>query len=206
MTSAAALPARREKGWTLRRYDDSAVGPTYGSAVGFTYVGLLLAIALAGTALAGGGVLWSKDAQREQEMELLFVGQQFKQAIAAYYETAPAGQRHKFPDKLEDLVHDKRWPATRRHLRKVYFDPMTKSREWGIVKGPGGGIAGIHSLSDVVPVKRTGFPDGLGELARAKTYRDWRFVYAASGGDAGARVPAPKAPEPKAPSTGTEGN
>ena len=51
---------------------------------GFTYVGLLLAVALAGVALAAAGTLWSTVAQRDRELELLFVGDQYRRAIGSY--------------------------------------------------------------------------------------------------------------------------
>jgi type II secretory pathway pseudopilin PulG len=174
---------------------------------GFTYVGLLLAIALAGAALAGFGVLWSKDAQREREIELLFVGEQFRDAIAAYYEKAPAGQRHRFPEKLDDLVQDKRWPVTRRHLRKIFVDPMTNSRDWGLVKTPGG-IVGVHSLSGAVPLKRAGFSDELADFAAAKTYRDWRFVHVVVGAAPGGPSPGaqPASPRQVAAQPNADGN
>jgi type II secretory pathway pseudopilin PulG len=147
------------------------------NARGFTYVGLLLAIALAGTALALAGTFWSTDARREKELELLFVGDQFRQAIAAYYDEVPAGQAHRFPAQLEDLLQDRRWPTTRRHLRRIYLDPMTGKRDWGLVQGTGGGIAGVYSKSEAAPLKRADFPDAYASFATAKDYREWRFAY-----------------------------
>ena len=44
---------------------------------GFTYVGLLIAVALMGVGLAAYGELYSHAAQREKEAELLFIGGQF---------------------------------------------------------------------------------------------------------------------------------
>jgi type II secretory pathway pseudopilin PulG len=38
---------------------------------GFTYVGLLLAVALAGVALAAAGTLWSTTSKRDKEREIL---------------------------------------------------------------------------------------------------------------------------------------
>src|SRR5438093_8240525 len=52
---------------------------------GFTYIGLLIAIALMGLGLAAYGELYSHAAQRDKEAELLFVGTQFRDAIASYY-------------------------------------------------------------------------------------------------------------------------
>ena len=154
-------------------------------ARGFTYVGLLLVVALAGVALAGAGTLWSTATRRDREAELLFVGEQIQRAITSYYDQGPAGVKQ-FPAKLEDLLQDRRFPATRRHLRKVFVDPVTGLREWGVVRGPGGGITGVFSLSEASPIKRAEFPPAFQQFAGAKTYRDWRFVYGQSGAAPGA--------------------
>jgi type II secretory pathway pseudopilin PulG len=63
---------------------------------GFTYVGLLLAVALAGVALAAAGMLWSTTAKRDKEAELLFVGDQFRRAIARLRGT-PGAKRTRAP-------------------------------------------------------------------------------------------------------------
>ncbi|MFN0301113.1 MAG: hypothetical protein ACKVQU_12275 [Burkholderiales bacterium] len=154
-------------------------------ARGFTYVGLLLVVALAGVALAGAGTLWSTATHRDREAELLFVGEQIQRAITTYYDQGPVGVKQ-FPAKLEDLLQDRRFPTTRRHLRKVFVDPVTGLREWGIVRGPGGGITGVFSLSEASPIKRAEFPPAFQQFASAKTYRDWRFVYGQTGATPGA--------------------
>ena len=151
-------------------------------ARGFTYVGLLLLVAMSSAALAAAGSLWSIDARREKEADLLFIGEQFTDAIAAFRERTPAGQMQRFPRSLDELVEDKRWPTTRRHLRQIYVDPMTASREWGLVKDPAGGILGVHSLSNATPLKRGGFPPEREDFAVAANYQEWRFVYVAPAG------------------------
>jgi len=45
-----------------------------------------------------------------------------------------------------------RW---RRHLRRLYPDPITNSAERGLVKAPDGGVMGVYSLSEQ-PVLKTG--------------------------------------------------
>ncbi len=161
---------------------------------GFTYIGLLLAVALAGVALAAAGTLWSTETQREREADLLFAGDQYRRAITAYYETVPAGQARRFPQTLEDLLQDKRWPTNRRHLRRLYVDPITGTREWGIVRGPGETITGVYSLSTAKPLKRANFPKDYQQFTDAKAYSEWRFLYTASGS-----APAPGAAAAAAP-------
>jgi len=146
---------------------------------GFTYIGLLLLVAMLGAGLAGAGTLWSTESRREKEAELLFVGEQYRQAIAAFRNRTPAGQQPRFPRNLEELLDDRRWPTTRRHLRKLFADPVTGTREWGFVRTPGGEITGAHSLSDRQPMKRGGFTEVQAEFQDAATYADWRFVYQA---------------------------
>jgi type II secretory pathway pseudopilin PulG len=152
---------------------------------GFTYIGLLLLVAITSAGLAAAGSLWSIDSRREKEAELLFIGAQFTAAIAAYRDRTPAGQQQRFPQRLEDLLEDKRWPTTRRHLRRVFFDPMRGTREWGLVPAPGGGIMGVYSLAEGAPLRRDGFPADFADFVTATSYRDWRFTYAARPGPQG---------------------
>lgn len=143
---------------------------------GFTYLGVLLSVALMGVILGNVGTLWSVAAKREKEAQLLFVGDQFRQAITSYYESTPTGQAQRLPASLEDLIEDRRWPTVRRHLRQVYIDPMTGTRQWGIVRGPGETIAGVYSHSTGTPLKRANFPRAYEHFAQAKSYGDWQFT------------------------------
>lgn len=155
---------------------------------GYTYIGLLFLVAVMGITLAAAGMVWRVQAQREHEAELMFIGRQFTAAIARYYENTPAGQRPGFPSKLEDLLDDRRWPVPKRHLRRIFIDPMTGTTEWGLVRtpAPDNRIMGVYSLSKDTPMKQVGFgwPYDAGDLAdftSALTYRDWRFIYVAPG-------------------------
>jgi type II secretory pathway pseudopilin PulG len=161
---------------------------------GFTYLGLLLAVALLGSGLAATGSLWSVHAQREREAELLFAGDQIRQAVKRYYEDVPLGQRHRFPQRLDDLLLDRRWPTVRRHLRRIYLDPVTGA-DWVLVPAPGGGILGVHSRSTAIPLKRQGFGRLDEAFEDAATLADWRFVYRVAEEDATA---APQAAAPGA--------
>jgi type II secretory pathway pseudopilin PulG len=159
---------------------------------GFTYVGLLLAVALAGVALGAAGTLWSTAALRDKEAELLFVGDQFRRAIGSYYEGTPGAKR--YPLKLEDLLEDKRVGVTRRHLRRLYADPMTGQRDWELVRLPDGQIVGVHSRAQGRPMKVANFPPRDESFANAASYRDWVFAHAPQGGGGGAKPAAPAAP------------
>ncbi len=143
---------------------------------GFTLLGLMIAIGVMGAGLAAYGELASHAAQREKEQELLFIGNQFRQAIAAYYERSPGGAKT-LPKKLEDLLEDKRYPMPQRYLRKLYADPITGKPEWGLVPGPDGGIMGVRSLSEDAPIKTGGFAPRDITLSEAGRYSDWTFSY-----------------------------
>lgn len=146
---------------------------------GFGYLLVLFAIAAMGLLLAGTGQVWHTTAQREKEAELLFVGGQFANAIAAYHESTPgstAGAAKQYPPTLQDLLADKRFPMPRRHLRQIYRDPMTGSAEWGLIKA-GDRIVGVHSLSADKPL-RTDFSGRYRRyetFANAMRYDQWVF-------------------------------
>jgi type II secretory pathway pseudopilin PulG len=142
------------------------------SSAGFTYIGLLLAVVLMGVALSAVGTVWHTMAQREREKELLFVGHEFQAAIGAYYQ---AGRQ--FPQDLNDLVEDKRWPEPRHFLRRLYADPMTRQHDWIEIRTDSLGITGVASSSSGVPLKKSGFLRKDEAFADAETYQDWKFVY-----------------------------
>lgn len=149
---------------------------------GYTYFGLLFVVTLIGLGLAGAAMVWKIQQQREKERELLFVGQQYIDAIASYYHAAPGGAK-KYPRSMEDLLRDPRFPNIKRHLRKPWRDPLTGSREWEIVYTKEGGIAGVHSRAEGTPLKQAGFGTLDQLLAGKASYADWRFIYVAANDD-----------------------
>lgn len=153
---------------------------------GFTYLGLLFAVALAGIALAGTGSLWSLESRRQKEQELLFIGEQYRAAIGRYYDQAPNGA-HVYPERLEDLLQDPRFPVPVRHLRRLYRDPMSNAHDWDLIRA-GGRITGIASNARDKPVKVAGFAGNQEDFASAKTYNDWHFVH---GGGTAELIPTP---------------
>src|SRR5436190_23518188 len=152
--------------------------PTYLQR-GFTYLGLLIIVAVMGAGLAAFGQLYSHAAQREKEQELLFIGSQFRDAIASYYNKSPGAKV--YPKKLDDLVEDKRFPVPQHHLRRVYSDPMTGKSDWALVEAPGGGLMGVHSLSEETPVKSGDFSAKDAAFADAENYTKWMFTYSPTG-------------------------
>lgn len=142
---------------------------------GFTYMGILVAIALSTAILASTAEVWHTAQQREKERELIFVGHQFRLAIARYYRASPGTKQ--YPTKLEDLVKDPRQPGTQRYLRRIWRDPITGTPDWGLVRGPSGEIMGVYSLSEDKPLKSANFDQDDAGFEEAKKYSDWIFIY-----------------------------
>jgi type II secretory pathway pseudopilin PulG len=142
---------------------------------GFTYVGVLVLVALIGIALASVGQIWHTVQQREKEQELLFIGHEFRVALARYGQNSP-GQAGRSPLHLEDLLKDPRAPGIKRYLRKIYVDPMTGSAKWGLVTGPNGEIYGVHSLSDDEPLKKSNFGFVDRQFEGKMKYSEWVFM------------------------------
>ena len=159
---------------------------------GFTYLGLLYVIAVAGIAFAGTGILWSLERQREREQELLFIGAQYRQALVAYGKIAAGsgeGGTPDYPERLEQLLEDTRQFPPVRHLRRLYRDPMCDCSDWTLVRREGR-IVGIASRIDGKPIKIAGFAAGDEEFAGAASYRDWRFIADAGAATTGNGTPA----------------
>lgn len=144
---------------------------------GFSYIGVLLAVAIVSIATTAANRYWSTLLQRERETELLYRGNQIRAAIRSYYTHPPAGQRQEYPRAREDLLQDPRFPQTRRHLRQWYPDPMTGSDQWILIRDAGGRIKGVHSAHPGQPLKRSGFPAAYRSFETAAAYTDWKFVF-----------------------------
>ena len=143
-------------------------------ADGFTYIGLLIAVAILGLGLAEVGTIWRTQAQREREEELLVIGHEFKRAIASYY--AVGG--HQLPQTIDVLLEDTRFPEPKHHLRKLYADPMTGAADWTLISGTMQGISGIASSSKAEPIKKRGFDEDEQQMFKDATcYCDWQFTF-----------------------------
>jgi len=147
-----------------------------GGTRGFTYIGLLIIVVIMGAVLVTAGEVWHTAQRREKERELLFVGNQFRQAIDGYYEHSP-GQEQRYPASLEDLLKDPRTPSTQRYLRRIYRDPISGSERWGLIRGPNGGILGVHSLSEEEPMKKLNFSLADKGFEGKTKYADWVFMH-----------------------------
>jgi type II secretory pathway pseudopilin PulG len=162
---------------------------------GFTYFSVLFLLVLLGLGLAGTGEAWSVASKRMRERELLWVGHQYARAIRAYHAQSPGVQV--FPSRLEELLEDRRFPEPRRHLRKLYVDPISRE-DFETVLSNDGKIGGVRSRSDAEPMKKDNFPPKYRDFKGSTRYSEWLFVADVPGAP---RKPGTEA-EPAAPATG----
>lgn len=154
------------------------------SQSGFTYLAVLFLVFLLLLSLGAASEHIYTLGKREREAELLFVGEQYRNAIGSYYYKSPGGIKQ-LPQTLESLILDKRSINAYRHLRKIYRDPITGGSEWGLVKTPQGEITGVYSLSNesilTTVNNRSLVPSiNLAENPASFTpavYSDWKFIF-----------------------------
>jgi type II secretory pathway pseudopilin PulG len=147
---------------------------------GFTYIGLLVAIAIIGIMTTVVAQTWKTASRVEKEKELLWRGRQFRHAIKTYYEFGRIHNNPSYPSELKDLMKDPRTIGMHRYIRKVYADPMTGKDDWVAVL-VNDRIVGVHSSSDDAPLKRDGFDAEDADFRGKGRYSDWTFVYIAPG-------------------------
>ena len=152
-------------------------------ARGFTYLGLIILLAIMALVAAAGLKMGTLLQRAAAEEELLEIGAQFSEALRSYAAATPPGKPTQ-PPTLQDLLKDPRYPNTRRHLRKVFVDPVTGKAEWGVIYlGDKVGVLGVYSLSDAPPLKVANFDLRFLNMENRKKISDWKFLVA--GGDGG---------------------
>ncbi|MEW7850593.1 type II secretion system protein [Massilia aurea] len=166
---------------------------------GFTYLGLIIfvtIIGMVGAATLKIGALLQRAAAEE---ELLDIGAAFSAALDSYAAATPQGASP-YPPSLKELLKDPRVPGVRRHLRKIFVDPLTGKAEWGVVYlGEGStGVVAVHSLSTAPPLKIANFDSRFAGLENADTISAWRFKARDPAlGQAPAPPPAQPQPQPQ---------
>lgn len=146
---------------------------------GAALVAVLVMVVIVGLVVGIAGTSWRSITQRAREAELFWRGDQYRQAIQSYYEYGAGGSRNRtgqYPAKLEDLIKDPRSLSPKKHIRRLYSDPMTGDA-WELVKDKGGRITGVQSRSDLVPFRQDGFPTEYEDFAGAQAYSAWKFEY-----------------------------
>ncbi len=154
---------------------------------GMIYIVLLLGIALIGGATAVALEVAQTSRIRAAEQELLFIGSEFHLALQSYAEATPLGFPSA-PETLEELLRDARQPGMRRHLRKIYVDPLTGKPDWELVRGVEKRIVAVHSRSHSETFKRENFPAALSHLANKEFHDQWLFGTPQSAAPAGSNA------------------
>jgi type II secretory pathway pseudopilin PulG len=157
---------------------------------GFTYLVLLFVLALGGVALAALGEQWVTLMQREREAELLFRGREIAAALAAWRDSAPAGQPSA-PEDLQQLLTDTRTKPTRHHLRRLYTDPFTLQADWLLLRDEQGRITALASRSQRPALARPRLPLRARARGSQPTVGDWLFEPPQAASTEPAPLPAP---------------
>lgn len=141
---------------------------------GFGYLAVLLIVLMLAVALGTAYERMDTVIKREKEQEWLFAGQQYRQAIASYYQKSPNGFKE-LPTSLDDLLLDRRFVTTTRHLRKRFADPMTGG-DWALILDDNQKIKGVYSKSNapVLQIAQLLNVD-IDNLVQTATYTDIKF-------------------------------
>ena len=150
--------------------------PFIDRSTGFAYLALLITVTIIGVAAVATFQMGSILQRRAAEDELLEIGTEFRRALISYSSATPAGQPN-YPPSLDALLKDPRYPNIRRHLRKLYYDPLTGTQRWGLVMSPDGkGVVGVYSLAQGKPIKIGNFEPIYQSFADKTSYADWVFT------------------------------
>ena len=112
---------------------------------GFTYLWVLVAVALIGVGLAATSEVWVTAGRRDKLAQADWAGTQYAQAIGSYYEFS-SGPAKTYPDRLVVLLEDRRGPVVRRHLRALYRNPLSGDGAWDLVRAGDARIVGVRVL------------------------------------------------------------
>ncbi|UMR30071.1 type II secretion system GspH family protein [Massilia sp. MB5] len=141
---------------------------------GFSYLIVMFLVAMLTLASVRALQVTLVNEQREREAELLLVGMAYRNAIRSYYQNA-TGSARQLPKDGKALLDDGRGQRTEHHLRKRFRDPMTAEAWEEIYENDF--LIGVVSRSSRKPIKKSGFPPELADFSKARTYRDWKFIY-----------------------------
>lgn len=143
---------------------------------GFTLLAMLVIINLMGLSLSLCGKYWYTAKKREMEKELIFRGCQFIRAIDSFYTSSP-GSTMTYPSSLGDLLRDPRFAHKKRHIRRIYKNPIEPYNDWQAIVGKDKRIRGVYIKSEAEPLKKDNFPSELSHFIGKERYSDWRFIY-----------------------------
>ncbi len=115
---------------------------------GFTYVFVLLVVALTSVGLSVVGTLWSANAQRERSIQAQWAAEQYRAALDAYWRASPGVLVRVGPPAPDALLLDPRYIQPVRRLRRLYANPLRKDGQWSWITTDGSGIQGIEWSDD----------------------------------------------------------
>ncbi len=141
---------------------------------GLVLLALLIMLILVSVGALAAAEVWSTTLKREREVQLMFVGDQYRRAIQDYWKMSPG--RRVYPPSIDVLLTDNRFPNPVHHLRRVYRDPMTEAGEFEPIL-QANALIGVHSTSADVPIKRAGFAAAYAQFENAESYAQWQFVF-----------------------------
>ncbi len=172
------------RAWRSAARSSSSPLPYHRSRNGFTYLALLVAVIIIGISLGAATKYWANISLRDKEEELLYRGDQYRQAIEAYMKAIPG--RQELPASIDDLLKDNRTAVPKRHLRQKYKDPIT-GEDFVEIRDQMR-IVGVHSPSENTPLKQSNFPDKDKDFDGKQKYSDWAFVASAKPGPGGVGI------------------
>ncbi|WP_353393397.1 hypothetical protein [Hydrogenophaga sp. 5NK40-0174] len=105
---------------------------------------------------------------------LLHVGGAYREALASYYVSTP-GTTKRWPKSLDELLNDRRQVGVKRHIRRLYVDPITGALDWTLLRAQDGGIWGVQSTSQERPIRSGGYELERLRLDAAAAYAGWMF-------------------------------
>ena len=149
-------------------------------SAGFAYMALLVVIAASLIVLSSAIPDIYQTAKREREVQLFFVGEQYRSAIKRYYQNPKVSSRA-YPDNLKQLVSDDRTAKPSHYLRRLYRDPMTRDGKWGLILNENNKIIGVYSRSQQKLLKQN-FDHNIVTVmdqtgSRQLTYSDLKFMF-----------------------------
>lgn len=96
---------------------------------GYTYLLVLFVVAASGYGLALLGDAWRAAARHELALESEFVLDAYAAALESYRLATPDGKSYR-PQRLAELLEDRRGGTLRRHLRRLYPNPQSGRQDW----------------------------------------------------------------------------
>lgn len=174
------------------------------SSAGFTFIALLVIVAIMGIMLAAVGQSWHTIMLREREKELLFRGEQYRQALERWHNPdTKAGMPPASPlNDLHDLLQDPRTVGKNHYLRRLYKDPIS-GKDFLVLRNAAQGIIGVMSPSEEAPLKTGGFPPELASFEGLDQYKKWVFTINMGQQQAGVRPPVTLPPGSTSPAGST---